>query len=693
MVDEKEKQPFDARLLNDAIIELNISRRNVSIYPRNHPLVEGSLNRAFEFLQKLFDLRVEVTLGIAKDTLIIDDYFLDKKNPVYKEFALTLNSMNIASVTFIKGLTKDELYSFHLFISENTSESSKEVLERILKEYNLTHVKIGFIDYSLFYLDEGKTEKGATKGHLWEQYVFGLLEGRFETEDVSTAIHEIPPEVLAGLINRVDINNLKEEAYDKVITTYLKKTSERAFSSKELKRLLDFINELRPQLKKQFLSSTVGTVSKDMDSATKAFGDMSVDKVIELLNTINEQKVAIPDTLLNLLDKLSKLKVDGIEDLTFGEEHIADDIFLSPDVMSFLSKSEFESFMSDTYQKEIQRLLEFDASKVYVEEAKEYEKEWTDELIERDFNQTILEFILSDTPDVIPQEKYEYFTNILKEQLEQFINTGQYPQILKIVSVLKSDNAQKRFPEITVEVLSYYNSPEFISLIIDSFRIMGRQMREEAMLLCEYYGERIIPALMDALAEEGSQTIRSLFLSLITHFGDKAVPEAVNRLRDSRWFVKRNMLFILSEYGGEDVLKYIRPYSRHENPQVRFQAIKHLLKIGDRYGIEVLRKHLKAESRDLSEKAIALAGLFKVRDVVPDLINMLKEKAISGADFHYKIPIVRALSQIGDPRALDTLRDIISAKTLFFKSDLERLKEEIYNTLKNYPYEEVKDLV
>jgi len=65
MNDKKENLPLDTRLLSDAIIELNISRHNVSIYPRNHPIVEKSLNRAFDFLQKLFELRQEMATPLS----------------------------------------------------------------------------------------------------------------------------------------------------------------------------------------------------------------------------------------------------------------------------------------------------------------------------------------------------------------------------------------------------------------------------------------------------------------------------------------------------------------------------------------------------------------------------------------------------------------------------------------------------
>lgn len=690
MADEKEKLPLDARLLSDAIIELNISRRNVSIYPRGHPSVEKSLNKAFDFLQKLFELRPDVTLAVAKDTLIIDDFYLDKKNPVYREFALHLSRMNIAYVTFLSGLTKDELYEFHRFLSQNIEDISPEVLQETLKGLKLIYIKAEFIDYGAFSFKEGKAETEVPQGQIWEKYIHGLLEGTLQTDALSDMVQEIPPVFLAGLLNRTATDNLKEETYDSVITSYLRKTSERAFSSKELKKLMDFINELRPDLKKQFLSSTVRTTSKDMDSVEKALKEIPVDKVIALLTTINEQKVAIPEALKNLLDKFSKLHIDIFEDQSFRESLIADDIFISPDVMSLLSDGNFENFVTSTYQKEIQKLLDFDVSEIISTKQKELQRDCSDEFVDKDFNFTILELISS---DIISEEEYEYFITILKEQIEQFLGTGQYGQILKILQVLDLNAEKNRFADLTTSSLQYYDSPEFILQLVESLRMMGRMVREDALLLCTYYGEKIIPLLMDALIDEGSQAVRRFLISMITHFGDKAAPEAIKRLGDSRWFVKRNMLFILSECGGKDVIPHVRPYCRHENPKVGFEAIKCLLKAGDTYCIYALKEYLVSESSEAAKLAIALSGAFKVTVVVPDLIQMLKKKTISGADYYEKIPIVKALGEIADPRALNALKDILSTKSLLFKDSVEKLKEELYMSLKNYQYEDIKDLV
>ena len=691
MIETKDSLPLDTRLLSEAIIELNISRHNVSIYPRNHPLVEKTLNKVFDFLQKLFELRKEITLAVAKDILIVDNYYLDKKNPVYKDFAVCLNRKNIASVTFMSGLTKDELYSFHRFISENVCDASSEDVQKLFSEYKIFHIKIEPVDFSAFNLVEGETRQENSETSLWEKYVFGLLDGRLMPEDCPDVLPAIPPDLLAGLINRADIDKIKEESYDRVITSYMRRSAERVFSLNELQNVMDFINQLRPELKGHFLSSAVNTLSRDLDTVEESLGDTPVDTIIDLLSIINEQLVAIPEALKNILDKFSMLQQQISEAPYYRGGLIEDDLLLDPEITNFLNDTNFKAFVSDSYHQEIQSLIKFNVQEINTEWIKEFEKEWKDEHIERVFHQIILEITFSEWPDMIPPEECEFYMNILKDQIVQFINTGQYEQVLKTIKVLESNSSLEKSPGSVSNALEYYHSRQFISLLINSLRIMGREKREDILEFCEYYGEKMIPPLIEALIDEKSQFVRRFLISLITHFGEKASPEAIKYLNDDRWFVKRNMLLILNECGGEDVPQYTRKYCKHENPKVSFEAIKCLLKVRDRYGVEFLKNSLRSESRDSVRRAIVLSGTFGVKDVVPDLIEILKKKTITGINYEDKIPIVRALGQIGDPRALDTLRDILSEKSLLFRSSLDRLKEEIRRSLKDYPGEGVRE--
>jgi hypothetical protein len=689
MPEEHEKIPLDARLLSDAIIELNISRRNVSIYPRGHPSVEKSLTRAFEFLKKLFEIRPSITLAVAKDTLIIDDYYLDKKNPVYREFALQLSRMNIAYVTFISGLTKDELYEFHRLVSEKIMDTSFDTLKEMYKERNLTHINVGFVDFDAFSFEEGKVQKENASVELWERYIHGLLDGTLKTGDVSDVMREIPPGMLAQLLNRADPGSLKEETYDKVITAYMKKSSEKVFSSDDIKRLMEFINGLRPEIKKQFLSTTVRNISGDMDSAVKSLEGISTDEVMELMNAINEQKMAIPEALKHLLDKLSKLPQEGTDTLSLGGSFLVDDIFISPDIVNLFSGN-FEAFVDSAYKNEIEKVLAYDAHGTGVPELRTIERSFSDDYIEKDFNYLLLEILSSDS---VTQEEYGSFLKVVREQIEQFLWTARYGQVLTILNVLESNAEKNKYIELTNEALAYYHKPEFITQLIDSLRLLGRQMREEAWLLCDYYGGSIIAPLMNVLTEEASQTVRRFLMGLLQQFKEKTIPEATKRLGDQRWFVKRNMLYLLGECKSKEVLPYIRPYCRHEDFRVGAEATRCLLKLGDSYGVSAVRDYLNSDSREVIEMAVSLAGSFRIKELVPELIQMLSKRSISGADIYAKIPFVKALGDIGDPRSLGILKSLVSGKNILFKGAADKLKEEIYGTLRNYPYNDIQDLL
>ena len=103
-------------------------------------------------------------------------------------------------------------------------------------------------------------------------------------------ISEIPPEIFAQLVNETATDSMDKETYERVISTYVRKSTEKTLLSEDLRKLMKFINRLRPELKKQFLSSSFKTFSQDLSAADEILRDIPADEAIELLNTINEQK-------------------------------------------------------------------------------------------------------------------------------------------------------------------------------------------------------------------------------------------------------------------------------------------------------------------------------------------------------------------------------------------------------------------
>ncbi len=153
------------------------------------------------------------------------------------------------------------------------------------------------------------------------------------------------------------------------------------------------------------------------------------------------------------------------------------------------------------------------------------------------------------------------------------------------------------------------------------------------------------------------------------------------------------MLILIRETGGKIYLKKIKPFARHENIKVALEAIRTLLHFNSVDAISHLKILFKNDNPDIRTEAIRLAGIYKVKEVLPVLHELLEKKDILGTESYYKIPIVKALSEIGDPSSIKHLINVYNSKSLLYRSSLEELKLEIFRTLHRYKKEVIKPLI
>ena len=149
------------------------------------------------------------------------------------------------------------------------------------------------------------------------------------------------------------------------------------------------------------------------------------------------------------------------------------------------------------------------------------------------------------------------------------------------------------------------------------------------------------------------------------------------------------MIYLLRICGGKryqsQYLDHIKQLTKDKNINICIEAVKTLLECGIYYGPSFLNQCLRSKNTDLQQKAVMLSRTYKVKEAAPYLIELLKKKDPFGTESYYKIPVVRALAEIGDPKAIEPLTKLYKSKTLFYKGVLDELKEEIFRTVKSYP--------
>lgn len=689
---KQEKLPLDAKLLSEAVIELNISRRSIGMYPADHPIVKESIERAFVCLKKLFEIRSAITLGIAGDTLVVDEYKLDRKNAVFREFANSVHNKGIAAITFLSGLSKEELTGVHELITAKDMPTGKGLMEMAASK-NMHHIILSPLDFESFRFVEGGRKSSETSGGIWEDYTYGLLSGELSAVAADSGmILNIPPEDVARVINKATEGDYTAESYDRVITAYLKRKEGSKLSKESYNKFVSFIDKLSPELKRQFLSRSFAQITENINEIEHMIADMTTDDFNRIARVFAENSSVIPVTLKNLIDKLSTVKQDSVGKFDFFSKGkaVVDDVELGEDILKLFDEDHFKTYVSDAYQQDLSEMLtkhpeHYELKQVeLIEECREEVIDWT-------MLGVMIEILESDW---VSGEDYLALITKLSEHTFVFIETGRFEEILGVYNAVASHSFNGRFKSDASNMIEYFfHSEDFVSKFMDAIRLWGRKDREGAFRLARALKRSVILPLINALLSEPDPIMRKFFLSVLKAIGPDVNPYVIKKLNDKRWFVVRNMLYLLRECDGRSYLSYIKKFVKHKNTSICIEAVKTLLHFKTPDAIPFLKLYLRSENEDLRRAAVRLAGSCRVKEAVPYLVRLLQKRDIFGVESISKAEAVQALGEIGDTSAIKALLALYNSRSLFYREYLEELKVEIFKTLEKYPADSIQELI
>jgi len=90
---------------------------------------------------------------------------------------------------------------------------------------------------------------------------------------------------------------------------------------------------------------------------------------------------------------------------------------------------------------------------------------------------------------------------------------------------------------------------------------------------------------------------------------------------------------------------------------------------------------------------VFLAGQYRVTGVADDIIALLKKVVLFETDYAVNEEIIKALGEIGDPRAVPELEKLARASWTLHPQGLSRMKIAIFESLSRYPKESIAGLL
>ena len=691
----QQETAFDSKLLSDFIYELNIARRCGLSYPPGHPRIQASIKKVMSLLGRLLEFREKITLGIARDVIVVEKYHLDKKNPVYRDYAKSLFQLGIATLTIDRDLTEEEFLKFNEILGLNRERLKDEGgLPAILQGSGLGHLEIQLIDYGLFQVSEAPQGKPQKEDSLWEDFIQGLLEGTVADEDIFAILNAgIDPAALAQFLNKKSSTDEDpaELQYEQVIVSYIRHVFEKEKSApkrkKHLHQLSDFVLNLDPKLRRLFLTDIFRNLALRKNLPPDSLSSLSKGFILEAFEKINPQSPFYL-LILGLLQKLALIFDNGHPSPDLVEKGREKEAAISSKVDALFRDFNLDLVMEKSYQQTLQNILTAESTAPVDSRELENLKATLDgHTLDVQISSIILELLESG----IAGGDTEGLERNLSELCGYFLQIGNFQALIQLHNKLEENAGSSREGASPhAGAFKVFSDPDFIAEILNGVEIWGKDKFPDIKKLICKIGRPFLGTMLDRLAEEPSLTIRRFLLETLSAMGPQAKELIIRRIYDKRWYFIRNLIVILRSSGDPTVLPLIRNLRNHEHPRVREEVLKTLFFFKDPEAERFLLDDLHSLDLENRRNAVQIAEMSQNPSAFHRLLEILESSPMSGAEGEIKQLAARTLGKIGNPAAFPHLEKLLRAKSFFNGQALSTLKGEIFRSLEFYPPRDTK---
>lgn len=688
----------------DAMMDLNIARKNMLIYPAHHEQAQRSLKRACDTVREAASAFSPLTITVLPEKLMVGSHPLDPRSNLFKELSQTWKLRGVAAVTFHADFADNELVGLLNLMNMDAERIQADGgIETAATALSLARIVLHPVDYSRLHVtDEEEIPRsgGGPSKSNWHTFVSHMLAGTLAAGDDPGQSAQAPfdPSRMAQLINANQVDAWQAMAYYKeLIAEYQQMPAADPAASTPHTNLTQFhqlVQELNPALRRQFLASAFDQYLQPEAAGTfEAFiNGMGGDLVLEMLRDANARGKQISPSLMTFVRKMG---IRETPDQVPWASELGD---MQTGIHALLKREHYEQYVDGDYDRILKRFAEQPASEDAGAPMLDL-RQRIEESLEEPHITILVAGALNGLMDASADaEEYRDWARQLTFLLDELVSLGAFGSLLKIYDAVQSSGQVGQDDprsKINALVQGHFLSPDFVAKAVAAFHRPTRPVdADEALALLKRLGDGAVAEALDLMGAEANFDARGGLMRILVHAAPQAVKEALERLQDSRPRYVCRMLAIIRLFGNEEDSESLSPLLAHPDPEVRHEALATLLNFSHPRGIAQLRQLLAGEWDEAAARAMQLAGMYKVREAVPLLMEIAQR--IGGpreADLERREAALRTLGAIGDPRAVRALAHIAGRRWSLAPRMLGRLKRVLYESLEGYPYDAVRELL
>jgi hypothetical protein len=608
------------------------------MYPEDHPSLgpaaAGVLRRADALLQD----RVSLSLGVARNQLVIEGVATDPKHPVLAELAGRLHRHHLGAVTFNRGVDAAEVQNMLRTLAIEADRTGQPLglgdparlsVWRHVRLHPMTYERLELIDEKLELPPDiaadgrsedetGMSRDARVRGaQLWIGLARAALAGQIGEDDA-------PPTKPAVIAKAID-DHPRGEAYDQVIVGYLLQIAEELKSAGgqeavELRRRTSrLIGEMRPETLRRLIEMG-GDASQRRKFVLDASLGMAVDAVLDIVQAAAEaSQHSVSGSLMRMLSKLAAHAEQG----TPQARGLADRA-LREQVRGLLTGWSLDNPNPEAYGHALQRMSQ--SAPAMTEPAGGVHAPEPERLVQ-----------MSLEVDAAGPRVYNACAAL--------VEMGRLSDLIDLLEAA---------PEGTIAAEELWGravSPGTLQWLLTSepvdFATVDRLLPRLGVLAAE--------PLLDAMANAEVRATRRGLLDRLKRLGPMLGPSITAHLSDERWYVQRNLLTLLEELPELPMGFSVLPWVSHGDPRIRLEAFKIGLKSRDERD-RVITQALG----DTEHRVVRLALIAALQGVpataVSHVIGIVNNKQGSP---DLRLQAIRVLGLARTPESFDVLLSLV----------------------------------
>ncbi len=677
-------------------VRLNTARKLGEFFSSDHPCFLEAVEGAAEIINGFGEYAGELSYSSNDGSISSGGTRFKPEEPYLDDFAAALRTANITVIRLARGVAAAGLASFTSLLAACTDlDVGTGKIRQLISGLVADGIRVGMTPAGGPAVESVPLGQSVEEA-VWKtevQRLFGVIPACKSAPGAGTETGEnvvlanINPRRLAGLINTFDSVVTADTVYEKFLMPYLRQVADGESGSEGLipdhvqLRFIQFLRALSPGHQVRFTTAVLETSHSFTPFATGVLEAIPVQLAGKALARIKTEENTVHPRITSRFEALCRLtgwnpSADDQSPQAPGEVDI--DVNTVDGVVRCTPR--FEKAAAGTAPPV--RRISFAAEFTPAGKRKALIRVGLD-LLERS---TTLEEARVQSR-VLPQ----LFTEALNERDWIGLNRDW----IDLVALVKKGQASRPFLTKTLRrIRESFITAQTMERIVIGIENCSAETGELFKQWLPALGPAAGDAMIKALIESNNRSRRRHLLSAIVCFGQDAVPLALKRISDPRWYVVRNMITIIREVGDKRAAEDLLTLTNHAQFQVRRELINTLLALDHPEGLELAESCIRSGDRKLRSASIGLLGSHRVDGARNILLQVLKDQESRGVPYSQpqKVSAIWALGQIGNRAVLPELQQFLKKSRMFKSPDKHELKMAILRSLPGYQLKDVEAL-